>query len=214
VCKFTATTPAYYLEPGEIFEFTSPSWEIGGEFSGRALDGSTVNKLVPSWEPILHSGVTRQTAGNTLVETTLDFTQLVEVADIVATMDGSVAHKVTAVTPTTLTLSGALPPNQGYKILDLTITEATTLTWDAWNATKQYKYDTVTAIYPEWDAALKRVVYTGGGDIPAGSTIVLAERHWLWRCSVVEPMNAGAFRIYGTVFYPGHDQLIRTHLIT
>jgi hypothetical protein len=214
VCKFTATTPAYYLEPGDIFEFTTPIWEVGAEFSGRVLDGSSPNRLIPSWEPMLYSGVVKGTAGNTIIDDSIDFTQLVAVGDLAATMDGSSTASVVGVESHKITLSAPLPINAGYRVLDLTLSDALTLTWDAWNTSKQYKYNTADTLKATWDAALKRVIYTGAGDIPPGSAIVLAEHHWLWRCAVVEPINAGAFRIYGTVFYPDHDHLIRTHLIT
>lgn len=214
VCKFTATTPAYYLEPGDIFEFTTPAWEVGPEFSGRAMTGSTADRIIPSWEPILHSGSTNlTTTGNTITTTGIDFTRLVSVGDMVATMDGTATALVTAVTPGALTLDGPIPANAGYKVLDLTLSENASMTWDSWNTSKAAGYNK-RIVKPVWDAELKRVVYVGAGAVAEGAAIVLGERHWLWRCAAIEPIGQGAFRIYGTVFYPGHGELIRTHLIT
>lgn len=201
------TMAGWTIQVGEIFSATDPSWETKGQFSGTAavVNGDSVQA---SWEPVIASGQVRGNGTNQIIDPRLDFTRLVSPGDVVVAAN-SVTRTVTAVAANTLTLDGTYASDNGYKVLDVTPTGLTAMAYDP--ASNTLKTDLPVAA--TYNPSLGRVVYTIPG-VAQGSVLSIADRHTLWRCSLVEPISPSEYNVRGTIWYPNTEKSIRSMVIS
>jgi hypothetical protein len=129
----------YKIQKGQIIEAICPDLESGPNFSGHSQGLDDDGYLIPSWQPVIASGVTGAgSMGSTINDVDADFSQLVSIGDAI-NIEGAV-HSITAVNSTQLTVNpiaiagndAPVPVGGRYVVLDLTLDNDVFLAaWDA-----------------------------------------------------------------------------------